>query len=238
MLTGLDARIAAPEARHTSASRIRVARGRGAAARCSQADRGSSGSPSVALSKPLDPGDQRAVEALEPSGADAVELREAALGVRDQAVHVDAHAPAAERLEVSDPPPPEPPRPVRVPASQVLEAHADLQDPLVEVADRVGLLDPLHLERLVLLEELAPVEFLDALPEARWWRLAAAARASAAAGSMSGRRGSDHRGRVYGGPVRRCFPRAGRRLRLRRPSMQRRASFDQPARRAGAGRGL
>jgi hypothetical protein len=33
-----------------------------------------------------------------------------------------------------------------------------LEDPLVEVADRVGLLDPLQLERLVLLEELAAVE--------------------------------------------------------------------------------
>jgi hypothetical protein len=58
--------------RHTSASRIRAAGGRGAAARCSQADRGgASGGPSAALSKPLDPGDQRAVEALEPSGAHA-----------------------------------------------------------------------------------------------------------------------------------------------------------------------
>jgi hypothetical protein len=52
----------------------------------------------------------------------------------------------------------------------VLEAHADLQDPLVEVADRVGLLDPLELERLVLLEEVAAVELLDGLPEARWRR--------------------------------------------------------------------
>jgi hypothetical protein len=60
----------------------------------------------------------------------------------------------------------------------VLEAHADLQDPLVEVADRVGPLDPLQLERLVLLEELAAVELLDALPEARRWRVAAAARRS------------------------------------------------------------
>jgi hypothetical protein len=40
----------------------------------------------------------------------------------------------------------------------VLEAHPDLQDALVEVADRVGLLDPLELERLVLLEELAAVD--------------------------------------------------------------------------------
>jgi hypothetical protein len=126
--------------------------------------------------------------------APTLELRQAALGVRDQAVHIDAHAAAAERFEVADPPPPEPPRPVRVPASQGLEAHADLQDPLVEVADRVGLLDPLELERLVLLEEVAAVELLDALPEARWWRVAASARVSAAAGSVSGRRGSDHCG--------------------------------------------
>jgi hypothetical protein len=194
------------EARHTSASRIRAASRRGAAARCSQADRGEA---SAAVSKPLQPGDQRAVEALEPSGADALELREAALGVGDQAVHIDAHAAAAERLEVADPPPPEPPRPVRVPASQVLEAHADLQDPLVEVADRVGLLDPLQLERLVLLEELAAVELLDAPPEARRWRVAAAARRSATAGSVSGRRGSDHRGPSLGRPGLALLPASG-----------------------------
>jgi hypothetical protein len=34
-----------------------------------------------------------------------------------------------DALEIADPPPPEPPRPVRVPASQVLEAVADLQIP-------------------------------------------------------------------------------------------------------------
>jgi hypothetical protein len=47
----------------------------------------------------------------------------------------------------------------------VLEADADLQDALVEVADRVALLEPLELEGFVLLEELTAVELLDAAAE-------------------------------------------------------------------------
>ena len=44
----------------------------------------------------------------------------------------------------------------------MLEADADLQDALVQVADRVALRQPFQLQGLVLLEELAAVELLDA----------------------------------------------------------------------------
>lgn len=119
------------------------------------------------LRKPLEAQDERAVKAVEPADADALELGEAALGVGDEAIDVDLHAAKLERLEVGDPPSPQPPGAAGVAAAQVLEADTDLQDALVEVADRVALLEPLELEGLVLLEELAAVELLDAAAEAR-----------------------------------------------------------------------
>ena len=90
--------------------------------------------------------------------------------------------------------------PYAFPRRRCSKPDADLQDPLVEVADRVALLDPLELERLVLLEELAAVELLDALAKARRRRIAAAVRAPAAARSVSGCRGSAHRGASLGTP--------------------------------------
>src|SRR4051794_20558168 len=118
--------------------------------------------------QPLDARDQRAVEAFD---SDALELRDAALGGSDQAVDVDVHAAPAEGLEVGDPALPQRPRTRRVAAAQVLEADPDLEDPLVEVAHRVALGQPLLLEGLVLLVELAAVELLDPPPQARRRRL-------------------------------------------------------------------
>jgi hypothetical protein len=46
-----------------------------------------------------------------------------------------------------------------------MEADPDLEDALVQVADRVRLGDPDALQGLVLLEELPSVELLDALQE-------------------------------------------------------------------------
>ena len=107
--------------------------------------------PRAPVAHPAHPG-------LHGSGeADALELGEAALGVGDEAIDVDLHAATPERLEVGDPPSPQPPGAAGVAATQVLEADADLQDALVEVADRVALLEPLELEGFVLLEELAAV---------------------------------------------------------------------------------
>jgi len=53
----------------------------------------------------------------------------------------------------------------------VLETHADLEDALVEVADRVALCEPFLLKRLVLLEELSAVELLDRSADAGRRRL-------------------------------------------------------------------
>src|ERR1700682_698813 len=50
-------------------------------------------------------------------------------------------------------------------APPVVEANPDLQDALIEVANGVGLVDPDPLERLVLLEELLPVELGDAMKQ-------------------------------------------------------------------------
>jgi hypothetical protein len=43
----------------------------------------------------------------------------------------------------------------------VVEANADLQDPVVETADRRRGVPPEELERLVLLEEVTVVQLLD-----------------------------------------------------------------------------
>jgi hypothetical protein len=128
--------------------------------------------------------DQGIIEALEPAVTHAVELIEAALGRCDQTVDVHVHAAATEGLEVGDPATPQSSGTGRVAAPQVLEAHADLEDPLVEVADGVALGEPLLLERLVLLEELPAVELLDPAPEARRRRLGATAAALSSAGPV------------------------------------------------------
>ena len=63
---------------------------------------------------------------------------------------------------------------MKVSLAPVVEADADLQDPVVEVAVGRPCVAPEELERLVLLEELAVVELLDALEELGWRRLVAA----------------------------------------------------------------
>lgn len=65
-----------------------------------------------------------------------------------------------------------------IPPSPVIKADPDLQDALVEVPHRVSLVDPNSLERLVLLEELLPVELLDALKQCGGGRIVAAHRAA------------------------------------------------------------
>jgi hypothetical protein len=60
----------------------------------------------------------------------------------------------------------------------MVKADPDLQDPLVEVANGVGLVDPDPLERLVLLEELLPVELVDAVEQGVRWRLVASSGAA------------------------------------------------------------
>ncbi len=66
-------------------------------------------------------------------------------------------------------------RAMPVAASPVVQADADLEDALVEVANRVGLDDPDRFERFMLLEELLPVELRDPLEQGWRWRVIAPA---------------------------------------------------------------
>src|SRR6267378_851533 len=77
-----------------------------------------------------------------------------------------------------------------VAAPPVVKANPDLQDPLVEVAHVVRFMDPDALERLVLLEELLPVELLDAVQQGIGWRVVAACR-PAGGGFLDGRLHAD-----------------------------------------------
>ena len=56
----------------------------------------------------------------------------------------------------------------------VMEADADLEDPVVQGPDRSTGIPPEGLERLVLLEELAGVELLDAADQRGWGGVGAA----------------------------------------------------------------
>jgi hypothetical protein len=59
---------------------------------------------------------------------------------------------------------------MKIAASPVMEADADLEDAVIQVAHRRARITPQELEGLVLLEELAGVELLDAVEErsGRW----------------------------------------------------------------------
>jgi hypothetical protein len=61
-----------------------------------------------------------------------------------------------------------------VAVAPVMESDADLEDPVVEPTDRTSGIPPQRLEDLVLLEELAGVEQLDAADERLGRRLSAA----------------------------------------------------------------
>ena len=63
---------------------------------------------------------------------------------------------------------------MKIPAAPVMEADADLQDPVIQAANRRVRVAPQQLQRLVLLEELAFVELLDAPQKLLWGRLRAA----------------------------------------------------------------
>jgi hypothetical protein len=87
--------------------------------------------------EPLDTRDQPTIETLESAVGDPLELFQTALSSNDQTVDVHVHAAAAERLKVGDPASPQSSSSRRVAAAQVLETNADLEDALVEVADRI-----------------------------------------------------------------------------------------------------
>jgi len=75
-----------------------------------------------------------------------------------------------ERLEPGNALPEQDRRAVEIAVAPVVEPDADLQDAVIEVADRRARLAPQRLDRLVLLEELAGVEPSDAAAQrlGRW----------------------------------------------------------------------
>jgi hypothetical protein len=58
---------------------------------------------------------------------------------------------------------------VKVSAAPVVQADPDLENTVIEAAHRRGRVAPEQLERLVLLEELACVELLDAVQQCLRW---------------------------------------------------------------------
>jgi hypothetical protein len=111
----------------------------------------------------------------------ALEIGKQEAGLAHEALDVNGHAARPIGLELVQALAHFGDRAVPVALSPVVEADPDLEDPLVQVADRVRLGDPDALQGLVLLEELPPVELLDAVQEGGRRRVIAA-------GGATGRR--------------------------------------------------
>jgi len=94
--------------------------------------------------------------------------------VRDEPRDIDTLAGRRERAEALDAFLEQHGRAVEVAAPPVMETDADLQDAVVEAADRCARGAPEQLEGLVLLVELAGVELLDPSLELGWRRVGAA----------------------------------------------------------------
>ena len=87
-----------------------------------------------------------------------------------QALHVDGQAVGPVWLEFLEPLPELGHGSMPVSLPPVVKADADLEDPLVQVADRIELCDPDGFERFVLFEKLLAVELLNTgdQPGRRW----------------------------------------------------------------------
>ena len=97
-------------------------------------------------------------------------------GVADERGDVDPLACRSERAQARDALVEQDARAVVVAVAPVMEPDPDLQDAVIEAADRRSRVAPQGLEGLVLLEELARVELLDAMSQ-RVGRRVSAARA-------------------------------------------------------------
>src|SRR5258708_6046592 len=114
---------------------------------------------------------------LHPFGTEAQQLIPRHRRVADERGDVDALAARRERSKSPNAFVEQHARAVMVAVVPVVEADADLEDAVIEGADRRTGVAPEKLEGLVLLEELAGVELLDAADElGRWGRLASRAR--------------------------------------------------------------
>jgi len=88
--------------------------------------------------------------------------------VGDERVDIDVLTMRRERAQALDPLFEERRRSVEVAIAPVMKTDADLEDAVVQASDRCARVAPQELERLVLLEELAGVELLDAVDQL--WR--------------------------------------------------------------------
>src|ERR1700687_3707021 len=118
-----------------------------------------------------DPGDVDTTHALDAEG-DEPFARGGRVG--DQLLDVYAVAARGERRQTLDPFLEQGGGAVKIPVAPVMETDADLQDPVIEAPHRRSRVAPKQLEGLVLLEELAGVELLDAADQLRRRRVIAA----------------------------------------------------------------
>src|SRR5256712_5081736 len=112
-------------------------------------------------------GDERPVELRETGGSEAFDLPQRRRRIVEQRLDVDALAPRRKRREIPRTARQQVDGAVMIQAAELIERDADLQDALAEIADRVTLAAPEQLEGLVLLEEFAAIELLDAFEELR-----------------------------------------------------------------------
>jgi hypothetical protein len=94
--------------------------------------------------------------------------------VPDEGGDVDRLARWRERAQTLDALFEEHGRAMKVAATPMVEADADLEDAVIETAHWCGCVAPHQLERFVLFEELTRVELLDATKELVWRRVGAA----------------------------------------------------------------
>lgn len=113
-------------------------------------------------------------EALQPIGPERDERVAGGQRVAAQAGDVDVMADRGEGGQQSDAVVELHRRSVEVSVfEQMVHAHADLEDALVEIAKLAWGRSPQQLQRFVLLEELARVELVDRLQQLRWGRFRA-----------------------------------------------------------------
>src|SRR2546422_2530284 len=111
--------------------------------------------------------DERPVELRQTGRSQPFDLAQCRRRIVEQRLDVDALAPRRKRREIARTPRQQVDRAVMIQAAELVERDADLQDALVEIADVATLGAPQQLEGLVLLEEFAAIELLDAFEELR-----------------------------------------------------------------------
>jgi hypothetical protein len=116
----------------------------------------------------------REVELAHPLGTESEKLLARRGRIPDEGGDVDRLARWRERAQPVDAFFEKNGRAVKIAAAPVVKADTDLEDAVIEAADRSGRVAPQELERLVLLEEVARVELLDAAEERFGWRVGAA----------------------------------------------------------------